>query len=65
MNVPQHTPANAATAEVSGRLAVLQRFQMKDIQLLGQADLLLAQRLAGHGDAWGQWQTPESLAPGC
>lgn len=45
-----------------GRLAVLVRFQLEAIQHLTQQDLLLAQSLAGHGDAWGIWQTSDTLA---
>lgn len=46
-----------------GNLAVLHMFKVEDIQHLGQDNLLTAQRLADHGDLWGYWQTPESIAP--
>src|SRR6266446_6302824 len=48
-------------SEEGGRLAVLQRFKVEDIQHLGKHDLLAIQSLAGHGDLWGRWQTPSSL----
>ena len=47
-----------------GRLAVLQQFNVEDIQRLGQNDLLVAQSLAGHGEEWGRWLTPKSISPG-
>ncbi len=50
-------------AEAS-RLECLQRFNPADIQHLGRDDLLVAQFLLGHGQEWGCWQTPETLAPG-
>lgn len=46
-----------------GRLALLQRFKVEDIQHLGRQDLLTAQTLAGHGSAWGRWLTPETISP--
>ena len=52
-----------ANLEEEGCLAVLQRFDIKDIQYLGPDDLLAVQSLIGHGDLWGYWQTPKSLAP--
>lgn len=64
MNAPEPTPGIALDAEEGKRLAVLQHFRVEDIQHLGQADLLRAQSLAGHGDAWGRWQTPKFISPG-
>lgn len=64
MNALPSIPDIAVDPEEGGRLAVLQRFTVEDIQHLGQAELLFAQSLAGHGDAWGRWQTPKSISPG-
>ena len=47
-----------------GRTATLDRFNLEAFQNLSQADLLLAQTIAGHGDAWGVWKTPKTLYPG-
>lgn len=64
MNAPQtQTKIGHADPAEEGRLAVLQRFRIEEIQYLGPQDLLVAQRLAGHGDIWGRWQTPKALAP--
>lgn len=55
----------AATSSIEleeGRWAVLERFQAEDIQTLSREDLVAAQMLAGHGDTFGFWQTPRSLA---
>lgn len=46
-----------------GRLAFLERFTVEVIQRMAVDDLLAAQSLAGHGDLWGRWQTPKSIAP--
>lgn len=62
MNAPEET-SKLITPD-DGLLAVLQQFKVEDLQHYGQTDLLLAQSLAGHGDVWGVWQTPESLSPG-
>lgn len=58
MNVPAET--HVAEPEEEGRLAVLQRFRVEDIQTLGRDDLLAAQMLGGHGDTWGFWLTPKA-----
>ncbi len=64
MNAPEtQTRYGAVDPVEEGRFAVLQRFRIEDIQHLGPQDLLFAQRLSGHGDLWGRWQTPKSLAP--
>lgn len=64
MNVLQtQTMIGPGDPAEKGRLAILQRFQMEEVQHLGPQDLLVAQRLAGHGDIWGRWQTPKALAP--
>ncbi len=39
--------------------AALARFDLTQYQHLGREDLLLVQKIAGHGDIWGVWQTPE------
>lgn len=62
MNAPEK-PSKLFTPD-DGCLAVLQQFEVEDLQHLGQTDLLLAQKLAGHGDVWGVWNTPKSLSPG-
>lgn len=64
MNASRLSQSTAIDLEESGRLATLERFRIEDIQHLGQADLLTAQSLAGHGDVWGCWETPKSLSPG-
>lgn len=64
MNVPRYiSTANTSDPTEEGCLAALQHFRAEDIQHLGSADLLLAQRLVGHGNLWGHWQTSKSLAP--
>lgn len=64
MNAPEtQTRYGAVDPVEEGRFAVLQRFRIEDIQHLGPQDLLFAQKLSGHGDLWGRWQTPKSLAP--
>ncbi|MDD1621847.1 MAG: hypothetical protein LUQ11_10240 [Methylococcaceae bacterium] len=64
MNAPElQSKHELANLEEEGRLAVLQRFDIKDIQHLSSDDLLAVQSLLGHGDLWGCWQTPKSLAP--
>lgn len=64
MNKPVHPALTLAVPSETGRLAVLQHFQVEDIQFLGQTDLLLAQNLTGHGNVWGIWKTPKSISPG-
>lgn len=65
MNNLQHTNDLDLHTDVeySGRVALLQRFDVAAIQHICQSDLLLAQSLAGHGDVWGRWMTPASISP--
>jgi integrase len=53
----------AADAEDAGRMAVLNKFSLEAFQNLSKEDLLLAQTIAGHGDAWGVWKTPKNICP--
>lgn len=64
MNAPDPAPRIAHEPDEPGRLDVLQRFKVEVIQHLGRDDLLSAQSLLGHGELWGRWQTPKSLASG-
>lgn len=64
MNAPETATLNLADPAEAPLYSVLQQFKVEDLQHLGQTDLLLAQYLAGHGDVWGVWQTPESISPG-
>lgn len=64
MNAQKQSPLSPTLPEDAGRLAVLQHFRVEQIQHLGPVDLLFVQSLAGHGDTWGQWQTPKALSPG-
>lgn len=43
------------------RIAALNRFDITMFQSLSKEDLLLAQTIAGHGDAWGTWKTPSAI----
>lgn len=47
-----------------GRIAALDRFDLEQFQHLSKVDLLLAQSIAGHGDAWGIWETTKTISPG-
>ena len=47
-----------------GRTATLNRFDLEQFQHLSKEDLLLAQSIAGHGGAWGVWETPITINPG-
>lgn len=66
MNAPDHllTSSTAPNPADPGRIAVLDRFRLEEFQHLSQADLLLAQTIAGHGDEWGLWKTPKTISPG-
>lgn len=59
-----NAPETSTLTPVDGLLSVLQQFKVEDLQHHGQTDLLIAQSLAGHGNVWGVWQTPESISPG-
>lgn len=58
MNAVNEARFTHAKSEAKGRMAVLQRFRIEDIQILSRDDLIAAQMLAGNGDTWGIWQTP-------
>lgn len=60
MNAPDERQQLLAEPQDEGRFAVLRRFRVEDIQALGRDDLLAAKTLAGHGNTWGLWQTPEA-----
>ncbi|MDP2869160.1 MAG: hypothetical protein Q8O08_10050 [Methyloversatilis sp.] len=62
MNAPDERRDILAETEEEGRFAFLRRFRVEDIHTLGRDDLLAAQSLAGHGNTWGFWQTPEAYA---
>lgn len=64
MNEPVHPAHTSADPAEAGRLAILQHFQVEELQYHGQTDLLSAQILAGHGNVWGVWKTPKSISPG-
>lgn len=64
MNEPVNPALTLGVPSETGHLAVLQHFQVEDIQFHGQTDLLSAQKLTGHGDVWGVWKTPKSISPG-
>lgn len=64
MNPPEsQSKTKLAGPAEEGRIATLHRFNVDDIQHLGPDDLLAAQSLVGHGNLWGRWQTPKSIAP--
>ncbi|WP_283745918.1 hypothetical protein [Sideroxydans sp. CL21] len=64
MNAPESSTLTPADPAEAARHKVLQQFNVEEIQHLVQTDLLFAQSLAGHGNVWGVWQTPESISPG-
>lgn len=66
MNATDHllTSSTAPDPADAGRIATLDRFKLEEFQRLSPADLLLAQTIAGHGDEWGVWKTPETISPG-
>lgn len=65
MNAPDplHYLQETANPEEAGRVAVLNKFALEAFQNLAKEDLLLAQVIAGHGDAWGIWKTPKDICP--
>lgn len=65
MNAPEsmHCLQNSADPEEAGRTVALNKFALEAFQNLSKEDLLLAQAIAGHGDAWGIWKTPNELCP--
>lgn len=48
----------------SRRIAALSNYKIEEFQHLAQQELLLAQSIAGHGDTWGIWQTPQAISQG-
>jgi hypothetical protein len=65
MNAPDPIARLQAAVDPTepGRTAALKRFNLEEFQNLSMEDLLLAQTIAGHGDTWGAWVTPESICP--
>lgn len=55
MNEAADIAISSKQADADVRLALLERFEVKDIQNLGPEELLAAQRLAGHGNRLGEW----------
>ena len=54
--------ANAADhKEAEGRSAALETFAIEAFQNLSKEDLLRAQAIAGHSDAWGVWTTSNAI----
>jgi hypothetical protein len=65
MNAPDSLPSLVAPDPAApGRIAALDRFRLEEFQHLSRDDLLLAQSIAGHGDEWGVWKTPNTISPG-
>lgn len=65
MNAPDPIARLQAAVDPTepGRTAALNRFNLEEFQNLSKDDLLLAQTIAGHGDVWGFWKTPENICP--
>lgn len=65
MNAPEPMRylQNSEGPEETWRVAALNKFALEAFQNLSKEDLLLAQTIAGHGDAWGIWKTPNELCP--
>lgn len=63
MNAPDPLllPKTADEREEASRIAALNRFTIESIQHLPMEDLLLAQAIAGHGNTWGSWKTPQDI----
>lgn len=49
--------------EKTGCTSALNRFNLEEFQNLSKKDLVLAQAIAGHGDAWGIWETSTAICP--
>lgn len=65
MNAPEpmHYLKTSADPEEAGRVAALNIFSLEAFQYLAKEDLLLAQAIAGNGDAWGVWKTAREICP--
>lgn len=63
MNAPNllQYPQVTADFEETSRVAALDRFAIEAFQNLPKKDLLLAQRIAGHGQSWGLWKTSKDI----
>jgi integrase len=66
MNATDHQQVFSVTSDPAapGRIATLDQFRLEVFQHLSQADLLLAQSVAGHGGEWGVWKTSKTIYPG-
>lgn len=66
MSALEHLLASSTAPDPAdpGCIAALDQFRLEEFQHLSPADLLLAQSVAGHGDAWGVWNTPKTISPG-
>lgn len=58
-----YAPQKTAEHQEVSRIATLNRFDINTFQHLPKKELLLAQVIAGHGDTWGVWRTPEDICP--
>ena len=65
MNAPEPVLClqNSLNPEEMGRITTLNKFALEAFQNLSKEDLLLAQTIAGHGSAWGIWNTPNEICP--
>lgn len=64
MNAPEERKLVALDSEEQERHAVLAQFKVENIQRLNRDDLLAVKILAGRGNEWGRWITPESQMRG-